>query len=207
MKNLLLFLLIATASAAAQKNQISVMGEGNFNPVTYVYIDHPIPIMGSSQKSSLGGGAEYDRWFNPHHAFGVRYEQNPSDGKLSGNNVTNGWAVWPQMRWEILGLFTEQLGSHAEEAEKVRMGRLTPFIQEGAGAVLTDDETNWALAGWSHSLAIAAGSGTDYWVTDRLAVRVSALVIADQTGCYDDPTCRPTWGLSHDIGAGFSYKW
>ncbi|MGI0134629.1 MAG: hypothetical protein ACREBW_06705, partial [Candidatus Micrarchaeaceae archaeon] len=62
-------------------------------------------------------------------------------------------------------------------------------------------------AGWSHSMAFAAGVGSDYWINNRLSLRVSSLILADQTGCYDDPTCRPTWGLSHDIGVGLSWKW
>lgn len=212
MKKLLLFLLIASASAAAQKNQISLTGEGNFNPVTYVYIPQNPPIMGSSQKSSLGGAVEYDRWFTPHQAFGVRYEQNPSDGKLItaaqfAGVYTQNRNIWPQMRWECLGLFTQRFEVSPSEGPKIRPSRITPFIQEGAGAVITDDKTNWAMAGWSHSLAFAAGSGSDYWITNNLSVRVNALMIADQTGCYDDPACRPTWGISHDFGAGFSYMW
>lgn len=205
--------MIASATAVAQKNQISITGEGNFNPVTYVYIPQTPNMMGSSEKSSLGVGAEYDRWFNSHLAFGVRYEENPSDGKLLESGLMHnpaydyGWAIFPQTRYESLGLFTEQFEVNHGEVAEARMGRLTPFIQEGAGAVITDDETKWAKAGWSHSMTFAAGTGSDYWVTGRLAVRISALMMANQTGCYDDPLCTPSWGVSHDFGAGFSYKW
>lgn len=209
-KNLLFFLLLASATATAQSNQVSVVGVGNFNPVTYIYLYQPSPAVesntvGSSQKSSLGGGAEYDHWFNPHQAFGVRYEQNPSDGKLLGA-VNRKWYIWPQMRMELLGMFTEEVkvNRFTEQAN-----RFTSFIQEGAGAVVTheDDKGDKSAAGVSHSLAFAAGGGTDYWVNDKLAVRISSTIIAAQTGCYDDPTCRPTWGLSHDFEAGFSWKW
>lgn len=209
-KNLLFVLLLVSASAAAQKNQISVSGVGNFNPVTYIYLYQPSPAVysntvGSSQKSSLGGSIAYDRWFNPHLAFGVKVEQNPSDGKLLGA-LNRKWYIWPQMRYEFLGMFTERLRHHDQE---FRLGRFTSFIQEGAGTVVTREygDHNAAGAGWSHSLAFAAGTGSDYWVSNRLSVRISALAIATQTGCYDDPGCRPTWGMSHDFGAGFTWNW
>lgn len=201
----LLFLLLASATAAAQKNELSVQGVGNFNPVTYVYINQAIPTMGSSQKSSVGGGAEYDRWFSRYQAFGLRFELNPSDGKLHG--AANGlWYIWPQMRYEFIGMFTEQFnGNH----EQIRVRKVTPFIQEGAGAVVTQEygDDNRGRAGWSHSLAYAAGTGSDYWVNNKFAVRLSAVMMADETGCYDDPTCRPTWGVSHDFDAGLVWKW
>ena len=197
-KNLLFFLLLASATAAAQKNQLSIGAVGNFNPVTYVYINQVPSTMGSSQKSSIGGGLEYDHWFKPYLANGVIYEQNPSDGKLLEGNGRI-WSIWPQMRYEFLDMFTEQVG----------VNRFTPFIQEGAGTVVTHEygDGNAAGAGWSHSLAFAAGFGSYYWINNRFAVRLSTIILDDQTGCYDDPTCRPTWGLSHDLEAGFSWAW
>lgn len=208
-KGLFFFLLLVSATAMAQSNQVSLEGVGNFNPLTEIFLNQPSPVsiyntVASSQKSSLGGGAEYDHWFSSHEAFGVRYEQNPSDGKLFGRN--DKFYIWPQMRMEFLGMFTEEVRVN-RLPEQVK--RVTSFIKEGAGSVMTheDDKGDRSLAGLSHSLAFAFGVGTDYWVNDKLAVRFSSTVIADQTGCYDDPTCRPTWGLSDDFGAGFSWKW
>ena len=209
-KNLFFLLLLASATAMAQRNQISVIGVGNFNPVTYININEPDPpfgnnTVGSSQRSSLGGGAEYEHWLSPHQAFGVRYEQNPSGGKLLGA-VNSVWATWPQMRMEFLGMFTEEVRANRFTE---RANRFTSFIQEGAGTVVTDedDKGDEGKAGWSHSVAYAFGGGTDYWVNDKLAVRISSLIVASATGCYDDPGCRSTWGLSHDFETGFSWKW
>lgn len=211
-KSLLFLLLLGSAAAAAQNNQITIEGVGNFNPVTYIYLYQPGPVngdntVGSSQKSSLGGGAEYDHWFTPYQAFGISYEQNPSDGKLLGA-INRKWYIWPQMRYEVLGMFTEEFNVNRFN-EQTRINRLTSFVQEGAGAVLTGEygDGNAAGAGWSHSMAYAVGIGSDYWVNNRLAVRVSTVFVADQTGCYDDHTCRPTWGVSHDVVTGFSWKW
>jgi hypothetical protein len=209
--SLLFFLLLASATAAAQNNQVSVAAVGNFNPVTYIYINQVIPTMGSSQKSSVGGGIEYDHWFTPYQAFGLMYEQNPSDGKLKG--AANGkWYIWPQTRYEFLGMFTQQINinrlTYGQEGTG-KVNRLTPFVQEGAGSVVTheNDKGDNAGAGWSHSLAFAVGIGSDYWVNNKFAVRFGTIILADQTGCYDDPTCRPTWGLTHDLKAGFSWNW
>lgn len=215
--HLLIFLLLASSVAAAQSNQISVAGEGNFNPVTYIYLYQPSPAaenntVGSSQKSSLGGSAEYSHWFTPYQAFGIRYEQNPSDGKLLGA-VNRKWYIWPQMRYEVLGMFTRQIKVNRlavfGQGGTEKVNRLRPFVQEGAGSVVTheNDKGDKSGAGWSHSLAFAVGGGSDYWVNDKFAVRLSTTIVADQTGCYDDPTCRPSWGLSHDFGVGFSWKW
>lgn len=212
-KYLLFFLLLAPAIATAQSNQINITGVGNFNPVTYIYLYQPSQAtqnntVGSSQKSSLGGGAEYDHWFSRYQAFGVRYEQNPSDGKLLGA-VNRKWYIWPQMRMEFLGMFTEDVRVNRLLPEQSRAHRVTSFVQEGAGAVLTHEygDGDAAGAGWSHSLAYAAGVGSDYWVSDKLAVRISSTLIASATGCYDDPGCRPTWGISHDFDTGFSWTW
>lgn len=214
MKTLLFFLLLAAATAAAQSNQISVATIGNFNPTTYIWYSskstyEPGTILAtSSMKSSLGGGIEYRHWFTPHQAFGMRYEQNPSDGKLLGSGNRT-WYIWPQMRYEFLGMFTEQVKVNRFAPERLRLNRLTPFIQEGAGALVTHEygDGNAAGAGWSHSLAFAGGFGSDYWVNNRLAVRLGTTILADETGCYDDPTCRPTFGLSHDLEVGFSWAW
>lgn len=206
MKNLLFLLLLASTMAAAQKNQLTVAAEGNLNPVTYTYINQPIPTMEDSQKSSVGVGVQFDHWFNPRFAFGVRFEQNPSDGKeREANNVRTD--IWPQTRREFFGIFTQRpMGIGSGE---VHIRRFTPFVQEGAGAILTCEcsDGNKHYAGWAHSAAFAAGSGTEYWVNDRLNVRIGVLIIATATGCYDDPTCRPTTGISHDLGVGFTWKW
>ena len=212
MKGLAFFILLASVTAAAQKNEITASAVGNFNPVTYVNIQQTIPTMGSSQKSSIGGGVEYNRWFNPSHAFGIVYEQNPSDGKLHG--ASNGkWYIFPLMRYELLGMFTQRFSvvrTSPYGPEGIRqVSRLTPFLEEGAGAVVTreTDPGNNGLAGWSHTMAFSMGVGSDYWINRRLSFRISTVILADQTGCYDDPTCAPTWGLSHDLKTGFTWKW
>ncbi len=206
MKNLLFFLLLISGTAAAQKNQLTLTAEGNFNPVTYSYVNMPGSTLVDSQKSSLGGGAEYDHWFTRYQAFGVRYEQNPSDGREKDalGYITS---IWPQSRRELLGLFTQHLGIRRQG--EFQINKFTSFLQEGGGAVVTCEcsDGNKHFAGWSHSAAFAAGTGTDYSVNERLSIRFSALIIATATGCYDDPRCQPTTGLSHDIGLGFTWKW
>jgi hypothetical protein len=206
MKNLLFFLLLISVAADAQKNRVSLTAVGNLNSVTYFYIDQGTATLVDSQKSSLGGGAEYDHWFTSYQAFGVRYEQNPSDGREK-NAVGTIVSIWPQTRSEIFGMLTQHLrGFRRGEIEK---HSFTSFLQEGAGAVLTCEcsDGDKHFAGWSHSAAFAAGTGTEYAVNERLYIRLNALLIATATGCYDDPRCRPTTGVSHDVGLGFTWKW
>lgn len=178
------------------QNQISISAVGNQNPVTYVYIDQILPTMGSSQKSSFGGGIEYDRWLTPSLAVGAMYEQNPSDGKLL-EGTGREWSIWPQMRREILGVATREFTGR----------KVSPYVQAGAGALLTDEDGGNAGAGWSHSFAIVAAGGTDYWISPKMAFRAGSTVLATKTGCYNDPTCRPTWGLSHDVWIGLIRRW
>jgi hypothetical protein len=205
MKNLLLFLLLVSATAVAQKNQFSLTAEGNFNPVTDSYVNQAIPTLVDSQKSSLGGAAEYDHWFTRYQALGVRYEQNPSDGREE--NGVGAIAIWPQTRSEFLGILTQHL--RGNRRGEFQINKFTSFLQEGGGAILTCEcsDGNKHFAGWSHSAAFAAGGGTEYSVNERLYIRFSTLIIASATGCYDDPHCRPTTGFSHDVGLGFTWKW
>jgi hypothetical protein len=205
MKNLLFFLLLISVAADAQKNRVSLTAVGNLNSVTYFYIDQGTATLVDSQKSSLGRGAEYDHWFTSYQALGVRYEQNPSDGREK-NPYGTVVSIWPQSRREIFGMLTQHL-------RRVGRGELekhtfTSFLQEGAGAILTCEcsDGDKHYAGWSHSAAFAACTGTEYAVNERLYVRFNALLIATATGCYDDPRCRPTTGFSHDFGLGFTWK-
>lgn len=206
MKSLLFCLLLVSVTAAAQKNQIAITAEGNLNPVTYSYIKQPLPVMEDSQKSSVGVGVQFDHWFNPRFAFGVRFEQNPSDGReKEGNNAITD--IWPQSRREIFAIFAQRPGG--ARSREFQIHKFTPFLQEGVGAILTCEcsDGNKHRAGFSDSTAFAAGSGTEYSLNEKFNIRISFLIIATATGCYDDSGCRPTMGLSHDLGLGFTWKW
>lgn len=193
-------LMLACGLADAQKNDIGVFAVGNFNPTARVYINTDQQMI-TSNRSAAGGGVAYRRWFTPRYAFGVEYEQNPSDGKLvyfstptkfGGETVTG---IWPQMRYEALALFTERAPL---------TGPLSLIVQEGAGVNVTNGYSN---SGWSHDAAYAEGAGFDYGLAKHAALEVKGLWLETEEGCYNGRDCKQTFGVVTDAKAGIVFSW
>jgi hypothetical protein len=72
----------ATPPHFGRQNDVAIFPFANFNPITPITIRNTPHLAISSNKSSVGGSAEYRHWFSGHNAVGVLYTQNPSDGKL-----------------------------------------------------------------------------------------------------------------------------
>jgi hypothetical protein len=173
------------------RNEVGIFTNGNLNPVSFISVQNTPHVAVSSNKSSLGGSAEYRRWFSDHHALGLLYAQNPSDGKLlwQGQNY-----IWPQMRWDLSVLATESFS----------VRNMAPFVCGGPGIVLTN---GYGISGWSAGFAFVAGLGTDYQLSRRFSARTGITFLDTRSGCYDDPTCRDTWGVVEDLRVGLVYKW
>jgi hypothetical protein len=187
---------ILLRSIFGQRGDVGIFAVGNFNPTYYVGLDYGRYQVSGSNKSSLGGGTEYRRYWNRNNALGLLYVQNPSDGNLwvpSGNGAGR-YYIWPQMRYEASVLATQRLP----------IGKLTPFVSEGPGAVVTNGYGN---CGWSGGFAFVVGLGTEYEFSPRLSARAGVTFLDTKSGCYDDPTCRQTWGVVEDLRIGFAYKW
>ena len=174
-----------------ERNDAGIFSAGNFNPVTYISIQNVPHTVISSNKSSVGGSAEYRHWFSDRSALGVLYTQNPSDGKLlwQGQN-----SIWPQMRWDLSILVTERLTAR----------RIAPFVCGGSGVVVTNGYSN---SGWSAGFAFVGGLGTDYQISRRFAARTGVTFFNTKGGCYEDPTCHETWGVVEDVRVGLAYRW
>jgi hypothetical protein len=174
-----------------RRNDIGIFAFGNFNPVTPITIRNTPHLAISSNKSSVGGSAEYRHWISAHNALGILYSQNPSDGKLvwQGQNY-----IWPQMRRDVSLLATQQIA----------IGRFLSFIDEGPGAVVTNGYGN---CGWSAGFALVGGVGTDYQLSRQFSMRTGVTFLETKSGCYDDHTCRETWGVVKDLRVGLVYKW
>jgi hypothetical protein len=203
MKYLCAWLLILTSAvcgAQEHRNQVVISAVGNFNPDSYVYLHGPngdlnIP-MTSSNKSSLGWGAEYYRWLTPHFALGGLFEQNPSDGKLlPAQEPALKYYTWPQMHYEMGVVLMEQFSTGS---------RISPFFREGAGGNVTNGYDN---CGWSHDFAFITGFGAEYQLRKRTAVRAGMNILNTRTGCYGDHTCEQTWSAVQDFALGFVYRW
>ncbi len=181
----------APLSFFGQRNDVAIFAVGNLNPVSNISIQNTPHLAVSSNKSSLGGSAEYRRWFSDRFALGLLYTQNPSDGKLlwQGRNY-----IWPQMRWDLSVLVTESF----------ILRNLAPFVSAGPGVVLTNGYGN---SGWSAGFAFVAGLGAEYQLSRRFSARTGITFLDTRSGCYDDPTCRETWGVVEDLRVGFVYKW
>ncbi len=171
--------------------EVGIFAVGNFNPVTNIYIQNEPHQAVSSNKSSLGGGLEYRRWFSDRTALGLLYTQNPSDGKLlwQGQNY-----IWPQMRWDLSLLATE----------RVHMGNFAPFVSGGPGVQFTNGHGN---CGWSGNFAVVSGAGTDYQLNRWLSARIGITFLVTKSGCYQDPTCQAKSGMIQDLRLGFVHKW
>lgn len=173
-----------------QRTDFGVFTVGNFNPVSYITIHVNEPAI-SSNRSSLGGGAEYRRWFSDRNALGVLYTQNPSNGKLfwQGQNY-----IWPDMRYDFSILATQRF----------KVKNVEPFLSEGPGVVLTNGYGN---CGWSGGFAFVTGFGTELQLSRQISARTGITFLNTRGGCYDDPTCLETWGVVEDLRIGVAYKW
>lgn len=192
MKNFCALLLaLATAChAQAPRNEVGTFAVANFNPTSYIYLSDRTPVI-SSNRSSLGWGAEYQRWLSDHYALGAIFEQNPSDGKLYDGAK---YYRWPQMHYEMGVVMTEQL----------TVGKFSPYLREGAGGIVTNGYSN---CGWSHDFAFITGFGASYRTGPRTALRAGMTILNAQTGCYGDHTCRETWSHVQDFSIGITYRW
>jgi hypothetical protein len=169
---------------------------GNFNSTYNVGLAHGAYQIRGSNKSSLGAGWETRRYWNAHNALGLLYVQNPSDGNLwvpSGNGTGTSY-IWPQMRYEVSVLATQRFS----------IGKFSPFLSEGPGAVITNGYSN---CGWNGEFAFVAGLGTQYEFSPRFSARTGITFLDSKIGCYGDPTCREAWSVAKDLRIGFAYKW
>jgi hypothetical protein len=169
---------------------VGIFAMGNFNPTTQIYIQNEPHQVLSSNKSSLGGGFEWRRWFANDTAIGVAYAQNPSDGKLlwQGTNY-----IEAEMRREFSLLVTQRL--------PLRVGKFAPYLDGGPGFIVTN---GYGDSGWSHAFAYVAGGGSEYRLTPRLSVSAGMRFEVAKSGCYGDPTCtEETWGVVKDLTLGF----
>jgi len=169
---------------------VGIFAMGNFNPTTQIYIQNEPHQVLSSNKSSLGGGFEWRRWFANDTAIGVAYAQNPSDGKLlwQGTNY-----IEAEMRREFSLLVTQRL--------PIRVGNFAPYLDGGPGFIVTN---GYGDSGWSHAFAYVAGGGSEYRLTPRLSVSAGMRFEVAKSGCYGDPTCtEETWGVVKDLTLGF----
>jgi hypothetical protein len=173
------------------RNEVGIFAAGNINPVSSISIQNTPHSVVSSNKSSIGGGAEYRHWITDRSALGLLYTQNPSDGKLlwQGQN-----SIWPQMRWDISVLATESF----------HVRKIAPFVSAGPGVVVTNGHDN---SGWSAGLAFVAGLGADYQLNRRFSARTGITFLDTKSGCYDDPTCHESWGVVEDLRVGVVYRW
>jgi hypothetical protein len=176
---------------SGQRNDVAIFALGNFNPVTDISIRNLPHLAVSSNKSSLGGSAEYRHWFSNRTALGLLYAQNPSDGKLlwQGQNY-----IWPQMRRDMSVLATRSFN----------LRDMAPFVSAGPGMVATNGYGN---CGWSAGFAFVAGLGTDVHLSRRFSARTGITFLDTRSGCYDDHTCHETWGVVKDLRVGLAYKW
>jgi hypothetical protein len=185
------------------RTEMGFFAVGNYNSTSFVHLNdasHGGQQIVSSNKSSFGGGAEY-RWrLSDRNALGFLYVQNPSDGRLwtsstaSMSGASTQTYIWPLMRYDFSILATQSF----------KAGRITPFVSEGPGVVVTNGYDN---SGWSAGFAFVAGVGTEYELNPRLSARTGITFLNTKGGCYDDPTCRETWGVVEDLRIGFVYKW
>jgi hypothetical protein len=122
---------------------VGIFAVGNFNPTTQIYIQNTPHQVLSSNKSSLGGGFEWRRWFANDTAIGIACAQNPSDGKLlwQGTNY-----IEREMRREFSLLVTQRL--------PIRGWNLVPFLDGGPGFIVTN---RYSDSGWSSDFAYVAG--------------------------------------------------
>lgn len=199
MKRLLQLALLLTATTAlAQKNDAGVFAVGNLNSVNFVYIGDLArngQPMAATNRSSVGGGAEYRHWFSDNFAWALTYEQNPSAGKLwiSVANPYGDTNRWPLMHMDVAAPLTQRF----------HWRKWTPWLQGGPGFVLTDGPTD---SGWSWNFAFVGGYGADHPLSKRWSARAGTMLLLAKTGCYNDHTCTAEWGLTEDVRLGMVWS-
>jgi len=190
-----LFCLVCSAQVTSHakypRNDVGIFAMGNFNPVSYISIQNTPHTVVSSNKSSLGGSAEYRRYLNWRNAIGISYAQNPSDGKLYWNGQNY---IWPLMRYETTIIAIQQL----------RDGAFRPFLVEGVGVIVTNGYSN---SGWSANFVpLVAGVGADYRISAHFDARVEMLYEDAKQGCYDGKACHDANGVVQNAKAGVVWR-
>lgn len=196
---LLIFLLfcVFNTTAHAQRNSVTVSGVGNFNPTTWLTLTamNDTPMI-SFNKSSFGGAAEYSRWFTPTVAVGAMYEVNPSDIKFF--LATGKFSIDPHLlHQEVIVLATERQSA----------GPIMIFEQVGPGVVLTYGNEPYDHPGWTADFALVYGGGVERVVNRRVSLVGGLRFLNSKPGCYDDHTCKASWGVTEDGHAGVQIRW
>lgn len=198
MKRLLICVCVAVTAIACgtlvrcQSNDIGIFGFGNFNPVSYITIQNTPHVAVSSNESWIGAAAEYRHFFDAHTGLSVIYAQNSSTGNLYWQGMSY---IWPLMRYKVETLAVERFDMRK---------KWSPFMQEGPGAIVTN---GYATSGWSAGFAFVLGLGVDYHISSRWSARIGDEFLTTRSGCYDDPTCKQTWGVVQDLRTGIVYGW
>jgi hypothetical protein len=86
----------------------------------------------------------------------------------------------------------------------INVKSFAPFVSAGPGVVMTDGYGN---CGVSAGFALVGGLGTDYQLSRRFSARTGITFLETKSGCYDDHTCRETWGVVKDLRVGLAYRW
>jgi hypothetical protein len=194
-----LFFIFITSICFAQRNEISILAIGNFNPTSYIYIQHPLPEVISSNRSSLGAGISYQHYPNKYIGIGIQVEENPSGGKLFDHTY---YIRWPLLRYEYEGFISQRIDS----------GKWGLSIREGIGTILTEELGGYKkpdprASGWSHDFDILVGFNIDYHLYHNLSFRTGLTNLETKPGCYNDKTCKATWAGVRDVGLGPVFTW
>ena len=205
MKTILLF-LVAVIPAFAQRgdvqmqdwidhsenarDSVAIVAVGNLNPITTIWIQNTPHLVVSSNRSAAGAGMEFSHFFSHHFGAALSYSQNPSGGKLLWQGQTY---TWPLME-RNLSLMAR---------ERIQLGRVTQFFDEGPGVVITNGKTS----GVSADMAVVIGTGIEYPISRWWSVRSGIELFTLKPGCYGDPTCKATRGTDAVISTGIVYEW
>ena len=193
-------MLLLVPVTVCQRSDVELFTAGVLNPTYHIYLSGQpgLEIIGTD-KSSLGAGAEYRRYWGQHNAIGLMYAQNPSEGRLWIPSQPGNVIRWPMEEWNLLAVGTQ----------RVKAARFAPFVSEGAGVLMTYGATSVHLtdSGLSADFALGGRSGIDYHISHSLSVRIGAMFLATRQGCYGDPTCHADWGLVKVVQLGMVHRW
>ena len=186
-------------ATTAPRNEAVISGFVNFGPWYPVTIGHGYQTFLGGEATKAGGSAEYRRYFQPHFATGVLYEQNPSEGRLcpaqgpTESNICTPESVNPMMRYILVSPLTARTG----------VGAWNFLLQTGPALEITDGYSN---SGISPGFEWMFGGGIQAPLASRWFIETGFSGFVQKNGCYGDPACNAYLSVAHDVKAGFGYR-
>ena len=195
-----ILVMIGLPVCYAQKNDLMVVGVGNFTrPSTGAATWGTVT---QSSKDSSGAGVGYERWFGNNGVI-VLGSYTPTDSKLTAFSGKGQPNIWPIKRYEWSVLYERRFRSGSRISPYVGIGPMGTLLT--GGTTHKQNPADWG-SGYDYQFGEAQTAGVDYRLTKRFSLRGGVMVDVLKASTFSDRTYTSSLTLMAEPQVGLVWK-